>query len=358
MIPGYDLTKNPNLLYSHDPDNLFTVRRGIKEHAEFNDHFTANEDRRLSQMIREYNKALVSKGYAKSRSQIKNLDRIDIRGMLDFNLEDLTGSDIPTDSIEKLREELKKQNIEEFRSKLGIYSSIPCYSEGVLQITSNRYIYWKVESIDLTDESEVEATIFLKDYMANNDVWQPSYEGTAKFIDTYFYIDSEYKNMSEVLSNTEVIESLSWDQTDLGIWKKFKKFNRSLEEYIQKFETTQFKELVKVFIKLITMVNFKLSLEKPVADRKANKKIHATYIEDQQPKRLIRTIGGISFSSVKLPRSSCKETVIKYKVASWKARGGFRHLADGRIIPFKESIRHRKALLPAAEVPTSILKVK
>lgn len=49
--------------------------------------------------------------------------------------------------------------------------------------------------------------------------------------------------------------------------------------------------------------------------------------------------------SAAVPKRATPDTVRKWKVPSWKARGGVRRMRDGRLIPFKESIRHRKALM-------------
>ena len=52
-----------------------------------------------------------------------------------------------------------------------------------------------------------------------------------------------------------------------------------------------------------------------------------------------------------------KETVIRYKTAVWKSRGGVRRLKNGKLIPFKESIKHRKYLKDTTEnIPQSVIK--
>lgn len=363
MIPGFNILNDKNLLYSSDPKKLYHAERSdLLYYGDVSSglrlpNLTKANNERLFELNKIYNKKLVELGKAKTRSQIKDLDRIDVRGMLDIGIDDLKSSDFPSDAIEEVQAILKTQGIDEWREQVGIYSTIPCYSEGVLQVAAHRYVYWKVVSIEIEEPDDINVKIFLKDYRAFGSIFQPGTEGIAEFVGLWYADHHEVKTLSDILFDIPE-EQLNWSKEDIAIWKKLYAFNSSLDNKIAEFGTSAFEEMVKAFTKLITMVNFKLSQEKPVADRKANKKIVSVeYVEGKQPKRLIRNISGISFQSEKPPKSSTKETVIKYKVASWKARGGFRHLKDGRIIPFKESIRHRKALLPNDNVPVSVLKV-
>lgn len=362
MIKAYDMNNSNKLVPESVVDTLEVVSntdwnfQNSKVDLDI-PKFTPKEHVRMVELNREYNKKLVSLGLAKSRSAIKDLDRIDVRSMLDIGLNDLSTGDIPIDAIQSVQDQHVELGINTWREQVGVYSTIPCFSEGVLLIAKNRYIYWNIKSVDILDD-EVSAKIFLKEYVGFDDLWVCSTEGVAEFVGLGYREDSDVKYLADIESDIPTSE-FTWSKDDIRLWNKLIQFNRQLTERLKNFDTTTFEEVVKIFIKLITIVNFKLSQEKPVADRKANKKINRVeYVESMQPKRLVRNISGITFTSVKPPKSSSRETVIHYKVASWKARGGFRHLKDGRIVPFKESIRHRKCLTPTDNVPTSIITVK
>ena len=121
----------------------------------------------------------------------------------------------------------------------------------------------------------------------------------------------------------------------------------------------------KYFSNLIVVANYELWLNKPKAirEKKAEEKQHVkkTSVADEaasQPKKLTRVVGGIKMQSAKVPRFPTKESVVHYKTAVWKARGGVRRMKDGRLIPFKESVRHRKCLQKDNDVPANHLILK
>ena len=62
----------------------------------------------------------------------------------------------------------------------------------------------------------------------------------------------------------------------------------------------------------------------------------------------------------KPPRMPSKESVIKYKTAVWIARGGIRHMKNGKLVPFRESVRHRKCLQSDAndDIPATKIIMK
>lgn len=83
---------------------------------------------------------------------------------------------------------------------------------------------------------------------------------------------------------------------------------------------------------------------KPQSTPKNSHTNHNQHPIPEPPERRVRTIGVIKVTSADIPRKATMDTIRKYKVAVWKARGGIRRMKDGRLIPFKECIKHRKAL--------------
>lgn len=76
-------------------------------------------------------------------------------------------------------------------------------------------------------------------------------------------------------------------------------------------------------------------------------------------KKIVRTVGGIKMTSPKPPRLPSSDSVIHYKTAVWTARGGVRRMKNGKLVPFKESVRHRKCLQKEDDqVPQTTIRLK
>ena len=324
-----------------------------------------------TQIQREYNKALIEKGLAMSRSQIKKLNRIDVRPLL-FDDDD-NGKDsfqIPFKRIQNLMEkDGSSDDFQKYSDKHRFFGMIPCFQEGCIQITRDRYIYWKIKDINIKSSEENHSMkIFLKDYIAYENYWQPGTEGimSVKYV---FGNGQEPITISDCKLFSDIFRQIS--PTELR-WNKskadfFKDTVITMADYTEEKQakhnmTDNFMSLCVIFQGLITIINYRLYKNKPVADRKANKaktKIIAQTVDTKQPRQLIRNVGCISIKSVKPPRHPSEETVIHYKVASWTARGGVRHMKDGRVIPFKESVHHRQCLKDKqTDIPTNIIRVR
>lgn len=131
----------------------------------------------------------------------------------------------------------------------------------------------------------------------------------------------------------------------------------------KQYHTDGFAELIRIFIILITKVNYQLYINKKAKtlrkeSAKTKGKMSIEIIEQDAPKKLIRMIGCITITSEKPPRLPTEKTVTRYSVASWKCRGGLRHMQNGKIIPFKESVHHRQCMKSTIDVPQSIIKFK
>lgn len=106
---------------------------------------------------------------------------------------------------------------------------------------------------------------------------------------------------------------------------------------------------MSIFLTATALSNQILAANKPkaVRSKKSNQNTERKIVADEQkeiPKRIVRNVGPIQIKSEKVPKVPTKETVIHYKVASWKVRGGLRHYKNGKVVPFKPCVKHRKCL--------------
>lgn len=117
-----------------------------------------------------------------------------------------------------------------------------------------------------------------------------------------------------------------------------------------------------------TVTIYMLYANKPVIQQEPKEKDQPVSVVDGQtsgtkdageskplPKRRTRTVDMITVKSIKQPKRATPDTVRKWKVATWKARGGIRHMKDRRMIPFRECVKRRKAL--SGQPDTSVLPV-
>lgn len=314
---------------------------------------------------REYYQKLIEKGYGMKRSELKKKDLIDIRPLLSLNKDDTRG--VPT--LDRPIDELC------FLKEHQWYSVIPCFTEGVIHLNTDRYIYYK-----MTDMNPYEQyyTVYLQDYIAYDSCWSVGVSGTTK-------IENPTKDEQAVpttngfynilVTNTDITlipdiyrildyeKDLHWNKKQIDDWTNLiVKFADDTTQQLINRNTTQFNELVKIFLILISKINYALYTNKTKTPRKTTSATkHQTAIADtiEQPTKRIRTVGVINIKSEKPPRLPNKDTIVKYKVASWKTRGGVRRLKSGKLVPFKESIHHRHALMNHdTDTPQSVIKFK
>lgn len=329
-----------------------------------------NSDRRI-ELQKEYNQALVDNGLAMSRKDLKKLNIIDIRPMV----EDGTKKNdygFPISQISRMLNSNELPDLNAYELEYAQYSLIPCFTEGVLQVNTNRYVYWKIEHMDLYKEKEIH--IHIKDYVRYAEYWQPGVEGT--FVIEFDGTSSEYgypvrfkdvKELTDIFSQLDCKKDLHWtDEAARFFRNTVFLLADSTTKANENTGSTGFQSLFVLFKTIIQVVNYKIYKNKPVADRKANKSINSKikheYSEpSNQPKRLVRTLGSnkeIVIKSDKIPKLPSRETIVHYKVASWVAKGGVRRMKDGRLIPFKESIHYRQCMKETGDTPVTVIRVK
>lgn len=312
---------------------------------------------RSKELVIQYNLAMCHKGFALKRGQLRKKDLIDMRNLLHAS---------DTTSKHSIPNITMFENESDFIDANEWYAFVPCFTEGVLQINAGRYIYWNI--IEVTYNKTMK--LFIKDYTAIEQGWEGGVEGTIdcsfdadgqKFVST----SADYKLCTHHYTVLD-LESLGWTPYDIAIWTGLilagtKKMDEKMRDT---HGTNAFSELIRLFTNLIVKVNYQLYIHKTSKtiytkkDKSKKGETSVEIIDTDAPKKLVRIIGDMSVNSVQKPRLPTEKTVMRYSIASWKCRGGLRHMKDGRIIPFKESIHHRQCMKKTADIPQSIITFK
>lgn len=292
---------------------------------------------RLPGLLEAYNKSLAKNELGMSETELLSLNKIDLRNICPAP--NKKKCEIPDILAAPLSDEESQ-----FASDNQMFSQIPCYDKGVLQINKYRYIYYEILNLDLKDKT---IKIFIQDYFKDNNIWQV---GIAMTIDSDF---NDIKS-SNIVTYPMIYRALSpdnfnWSEIDKLIWKINIENAEKLQKTIEQRGYDMARSLTITFIKAVVKANYMLSLYKPSRGKRANKtkSTKRTIVIDtnaQQPAKLIRTVGPITFQSEKPPKQPTDDTVIHYRTASWTTRGHTRTYKNGKTVYVKESIHKRKCL--------------
>lgn len=317
-------------------------------------------------MLRQYCLALPEHGYGMKRRELKQKDIVDLTSMLPGHAKD---DDNGLYYYPMLKSKAYLDYLRSLSEDAILCNAIPCFQDMVLRVNKNRYIHCVTKAINLDAKT---VTLWLHDYTAQSGVWSP---GTSGTIDYRFY-DGNRKVQTSTHDNQMTYakiygiiepETMGWTPSQTALWEHI------MENYCKRFEnslakkgTSPLLELEQFTMASIAMTNYMLNGNKPKIERQPKRKGNggrpqARKAENENvtpPERRIRYVGTIKVTSSKIPRKPTTESLRKYKVATWKARGGIRHMKDGRVIPFSESIRHRKCLMEketeTTPLPTTI----
>lgn len=362
----------PGILDGVGINPIVAKRFGIQNESQLLDMASIGRE-----LLREYNDALLCAGIAMSRAEIKTKNRIDLRGLCTY--EKYKGK---ADEKNRIPDIDGKRLMSEFLYSNYWYCYIPCFSEGALQLNTDRYVYWKVAKVDTTENA---MDVFICDYNRIGSVWQMGVSTDVHYqfwdadkvrerytVDTVRYVTvsggvnvqldncREYSKIYRLLP----MDSFSWSEKEREIWNKFianaetdEKQNLSLKG------SNSCYELSKIFTHFVMLSNQELWLNKPKAvrsGRSTSETVRKTKVgERKDVKKIVRTVGGIKMTSPKPPRLPSADSIIHYKTAVWTARGGVRRMKNGKLVPFKESVRHRKCLQKVDDqVPQTTIRLK
>ena len=301
-------------------------------------------------LCRDYARAMCEQKGLMKRSQLKKLDTVDLRPLKAKNDKTFIWQ-IPNYPIKHSAEYLCY--LKSFDKQKAFCNAIPPFENLVYRINEGRWFHVRTVEVDPQNYS---VCYEIQDYVLHeNNTYAPGTWSKVKFTFNN-NLTSDLRVLdarSNYLQNLQIDgTSLGWNQTECQIWHTINEVHCKASE--QKFVdqgTSEGENLAHFAIMATGITNFMLHGNKPVIDRKTFPDRPAiatktkTVLEPAKPvERRIRTVGALKITSSKMPRETTMETVRHYKTAVWHARGGIRHMKDGRIVPFKESIRTRKAL--------------
>lgn len=300
-------------------------------------------------LINEYNQALLDKKLLIGSSQLTAFNRttniIDARYLAYMN-EDLVGLHA-------------KDEIQEFRTKHGIYSALPCFETGGMQITDDVTVYWTINNIQF-DKKCFEMTVIIASAQTNlNDT--PSV-GTKVSIslrdDGVFAVErfeAKISTMEAYLTLLSPKKIWSSKEDRNNFTRIFLKFAKIIDGNTSYGEIDEFmSECISIFNSYITYINYLLTTKKVSSAKRgltATKKLKSVdnFNQEEQDARKVRMLDVVQFTSVKVPRAPSEATVRTYSVASWSVRGHIRHCANGKDVYVKPHINTRHCIDKAKE---------
>lgn len=329
----------------------------------------------------EHCRALTEHGYGMKRSALKKLDSINISSLADYATKDVRT--MPMFPVMKTKEyaEYVKENTQDQKLDAVMCMFVPPFTEFSYKLHRDRYMHIKIEEISIENFS---MKMTIQDYSVQDTLWIP---GTKCSCEVTFYFDTattKLPNLPETIRSMPLnvpfmriklygeccnphdinmyvdFKDLNWNQKQIEVWlRNDKDYTQNVMDMIRDQGTSSCLELAKYVLMCNAVTNYMLHGNKPriVREPKGPKEGKAPNTTDRQstqadsspddqklPERRIRYIGTVKVTSTAVPRQATPDRVRHYKVAVWKAKGGIRHMKDGRVIPFKESIRYRHKL--------------
>ena len=298
-----------------------------------------------TECLREYNRKLVEKGYGFSRSDLKKMNMFDIRAITE-----------PTNDPTQIPKIKIETEMEDFIRKTDWLSIVPCFSEGVVQLNKDRYIYYKIEKIDAQNQNY---TITLHDYIYRETThWEVGVQGTL-FVNFYekenettfslMPLQNEtypYRRFNE-LYNLIPISEFDWNDAKKTEWKNIMTYAKMMQKQLIKARNNPIEDMFMIMAKAITAINFYLSQNKPsrpINQQRIKRKVEIKTEKITEKPISIRKVGTILIKSEKPPKPITKDSIIHYKTPSWKKRATIRTLRDGRKVYVRESVCYRKCL--------------
>lgn len=326
-------------------------------------------------LVSQYNAALAKKGFIKTKEQILSGNIIDARGIC-YMPGKPEAAPYVMPSIKPIPAEYDEQ-FAEYISADTICPLIPCFQSGTLQMANYGFTHWEIIQISPNLDWMI---IDLENYGGNHDDtrWEPAASAQIKISVRKEQPDTVAKLSIEMMSERNYSDvyrmippsEMPWDKKEINIWNNTViPFADETLKHMYETGKPPYKSIGLYFVIVMRTINFYLGLHKPKAIRtKANKDpdapVRQIQVEpDAAPKkRLVRTVGtALKITSEKPPKQPTPATVIKYKTPVWTARGGVRRLKSGKLVPFKESVRHRKCLQDKTQnqnIPASTLIIR
>lgn len=315
------------------------------------DNISLDPEEELKKHIIIYSDWAIRKELMLNKNKLKDFDTIDFSKVLKSDAY-VRKSDLP--DLRMTDEDVNKLNE-------CWYLIIPPFEEGVLKPNKDRYVWYKVTEIDEKSQSYC---VQLADYANDQGIWIIENKAVGRCMWNAKWCDK-----------THWLYEVNGDRTSSLMEKHIKKYGNELGEdntlYLSTVAIPVMKDaelpedlsnLLCHFLLLMVKANIELQNNKPKAKRNSSSTIKTIAGEvNKNPKpRIIRTTSnGISFKSIKVPKSPSQDTIRKYTIEAWKTRGHIRHYKNGKITYVRESIHHRKCLNSdePVTIPQTIIKI-
>jgi hypothetical protein len=273
-----------------------------------------------------------------------------------MNMFDIRAITEPTNDPTQIPKIKIETEMEDFIRKTDWLSIVPCFSEGVVQLNKDRYIYYKIEKIDAQNQNY---TITLHDYIYRERThWEVGVQGTL-FVSFYekenettfslMPLQNEtypHRRFNE-LYNLIPISEFDWNDAKKTEWKNIMTYAKMMQKQLIKARNNPIEDMFMIMAKAITAINFYLSQNKPsrpINQQRIKRKVEIKTEKITEKPISIRKVGTILIKSEKPPKPITKDSIIHYKTPSWKKRATIRTLRDGRKVYVRESVCHRKCL--------------
>lgn len=297
----------------------------------------------MKETIKECMFTLIDEGLAEKRSQIRQMDTIDVTRYAE-------GKDYGNDA--SLPEMHSSEEETAFLQSQWSYM-IPPLKSGVIVLNKARYLVFDILGIDCEKQS-YELNIY--DYALDMGTWLINC-----VVNSYIqYTDGNLLHSTSGIDMYDLFTAVfidgfgdrdivKLDSYTLGNLKK--NLLPTLKE--NKWREDDYRDVVDHFLHAVTKVNMELaSGPRPKASRKNHAKVKAIAGEvEKTPKpQIIRTLqSGGSIKSVNIPKAPTLEIIRRYKIAEWNVRGHIRRLKSGKIAYIRPGVRKRKCLQNAGE---------
>lgn len=333
------------------------------------DRITKNKDG-AHKLLADYNRALLENGYGFSRKALKAMDRIDLRPVCDYG--DIQWMGVhgkqpwqfpKASSWQKV---LKGEQSRALILETGIWSLMPPFEEGVLQLNQDRYLYFKLTRFP---ESETDFIgIRLHDHLKMHGGWMPSSR-----IDIRMYFrkedgtdaSGEFRHAPWVQTETDEKDQIGYDTVlqDLVPFPYMQKHFGWTERDMENFKTgvtiradNSADVLIQTWNHAIWSFNILSERTRSTRAKRVRqpsgrqKELEnnegARETEPQKKTRALRFIGDIPVYSEKPVKPLSKRTgQVHYKQPFWGKRGHPRTLPNGKVIWIRPTTCRRKALM-------------
>ena len=302
----------------------------------------SNPAESMEKILRDYNNKLIENGYGMSRDELTKMNLFDIRSIMN-----------ETDNNYSLSTVKITNEINEWSDNVEWYQTLPCFTDGVVQFNTDRYIQYNVESLNVEKRNFV---LNLKDYLQTDaDIWEIGTQMSVlvncenESFDANVIVDNDhpYYGYPQLYKLIPIKTMKNWTLQDRKNWNIIVKYAENFQKSTP--AETQ-KALFLTFIQAIIVINYYLSLNKPSRpviprhNKRVVTKEISTAPDKSESEKVIRKVGIIKIQSAKPPKIVTKDTVIHYKTTSWTRRATIRTLKSGKKVFVKASTCYRQCL--------------